>query len=363
MALSKIIFLFFFLSLNSAIAAIEDKILFLEQSLDISTVPNEVYIWNKEFGGHDGTSAYGRASILCLSSTSAVNGLCPTRPQTGYGEGSILLNFTESKSGRVIALNLKGYSQEYYIGCGVTSYKYVPWTGVWLLCNGAYSSERVYTYYIPKTELLKLSGGKWKAELRMTFGIGNQDSGQPTSKWNASIVLNVTDKNNMQIYLPQFPIAAPHVDLNLRPLPGSTANRTTMEGSSSIDICMYDGFGSNSSRIKLLLRDEGKNTTNRMPGRFSLYHEGGAQDESSRVDYSIAISDLKVGSQTLLSNGNEIVWSAPDLNVRSFMLPGMLQPVLCYPSTLHLRTPSFAIADKKSGRYTGKLTLIFTPET
>lgn len=348
-----------------------DKDTTVTQDFEMDNPPLEVFIWRSESGGYmySNYSIWGRNSWLCTSSTSLQYGGCATSPVWGFIAGSttIPITLTETKSGTKITINILAHMRPHqnYEDCSSTGSTDAQiqqaFSQASQACNGRDFNERKLTARILQSELKKIPfPGVWTAELRLKL---REWPGTDVGDWKANITLNVKSTNDQQIYLPQFPIATPHVDLNLRPLPGSTANRTTMEGSNSIDICLYDGFGSNSSRVKLLLRDEEKASDKRLPGRFSLYHEGGATDESSRVDYAVTMSDLKGGGQKPVNNGDEIVWSAPDSNVRSFMLPGMLHPVLCHPSTLQLKPLSFAIADKKSGRYTGKLTLIFTPET
>lgn len=92
--------------------------------------------------------------------------------------------------------------------------------------------------------------------------------------WSADIVFNVTDNSNQQIYLPAFPTSAPVVNLNLKTRPGVGSGKS-VSGSTSLDVCLYDGNNSASKRISLLFQDEGITAPERADGQFSLYRNGG----------------------------------------------------------------------------------------
>lgn len=339
-------------------------------TVEMNSLPSNITMWTNESGGYSTTNAnlYGRNTLLCTSNSTAQYGRCPVTPSWGYThtEPNVPITLTEKRTRAQVTISLIIRKNRWgtndncsnQSGGSLSPFNAVP---IQTSC-GFNNNETRFSAYIAQGELQKIPfPGIWETELRMNL---MQWSPQIIlARWNTNIMLNVKNTSSQQIYVPQFPTASPIIDLNLRPLPGSTLNRTTMEGSNSIDICLYDGFGSNSSRIKMLLRDEGKNSINRVPGMFSIYHEDGTVGINNRLDYNVTMVDLSGSGRRTVNNNEEMVWINPGLTARSVILPGMLHPVLCHPSNLHLITPPFSIADKKAGRYKGKLTIIFTPET
>jgi len=183
--------------------------------------------------------------------------------------------------------------------------------------------------------------------------------------WTANLSLNVTDYGNQQIFLPAFPTSAPVINLNLNTRPGAS-NGKTVSGSSSLDMCLYDGNNSASNRISLLLQDEGGTATGRPAGQFSVYRKGGDKSKAGdRLDYQVSVINPTTGALQNVVNGTEIVWS--DTNRRNIqrqvILPGISTPALCVPAPLTLTTPAFSLSDKTAGDYSGTLRIIYTPTT
>ncbi|MEB7886708.1 CfaE/CblD family pilus tip adhesin [Serratia fonticola] len=168
-----------------------------------------------------------------------------------------------------------------------------------------------------------------------------------------------------QIYFPGNMVAAPKVDLNISNRPGSQKN-TNASGHTSLDMCLYDGNNSSSSRISLRFMDEGASAPGRVAGRFSVYlQDGNKALATNRLDYRLSVINPTTGAMQDVDNEKEIIWT--DTNRRNIqrevILPGVPGVSLCVPAPLTLVTPAFLLADKKAGRYTGKLRIIYTPTT
>ncbi|HKN02595.1 MAG TPA: CfaE/CblD family pilus tip adhesin [Buttiauxella sp.] len=340
-------------------------------SFDKSEAPGELNIWTKESGGYDSNNdpLWGRNVWTCLSSTDPATGKCSTEV-TGVQNGNttIALLFTEKRSGLTQIINLKGYHNIVTTtgadcwGKGQEWGPYLINAGMQTNCSdGSSNDESTLTVSIPSTELSKLPvGGVWEAHLQL-----NLMQWSPRMKladWNAHITLNVTDTNNQQIYLPEFGTAAPHVDLNLRPLPGTTGNQTMLSGTATLDMCLYDGYNANSSEFIISPKDKYGGLPGRVYGLYSVYHNGKI-DDANRIDYQLQILNLVSRTFVDLDNWqNYVAKDIADAPLRSVRLPGIPQAVVCVPTALRFVTPQFAIASKTAGSYTGTLHLTLTTE-
>jgi len=324
-------------------------------TFDKASAPSQINIWTDESGGYDtsNTGLWGRNSWVCTSSSSPTNGECATSPQWyGYGHTQVKLEFKEQKSGLTQVINVTAYHKTgQYEDLLSTAAAY--WDGMY---------ETKETAYIPSSELQKLPvGGIWKAELKMA--LTQWDPRLKLADWNAHITLNVTDNNNQQIYLPEFGEAAPRVDLNMRPLPGTGGNQTQMNGAATIDMCLYDGYGSNSTSFTLRFDDLQQGTTQRNNGYFSIFSDHGDVNlDSGRIDYYVKMQRPD-GKYTNVIRGDDLV--IPDIqtaHIRPVHLPGIPQAVLCVPAPMQLSTKTMDINSKQAGHYTGHLIVNFTPQ-
>ena len=343
----------------------------LSASFDKSNALSEFRIWTNEGGGYDSNNdpLWGRNVWTCLSSTDPATGKCST-DVTGVhnGKSTIALLFTEKRSGLTQIINLTGYHNIISTkgtscwGAGNTWGPYLINAGMQVNCDdGNANDESTLTVSIPSTELSKFPvGGIWEAHLQL-----NLMQWSPRTKladWNAHITLNVTDNNNQQIYLPAFGTAAPHVDLNLRPLPGTSGNQTKLSGTASLDMCLYDGYNANSSEFIISPKDDHNGLPGRGFGLFSILHNG-QTDDANRIDYQVQILDLVSRKFVDLNNWqNYVASNISQAPLRSVRLPGIPQAVVCVPTELRFVTPEFAIASKTAGRYTGTLHLTFTTQ-
>lgn len=161
----------------------------------------------------------------------------------------------------------------------------------------------------------------------------------------------------MQIFLPEYNTTTPTVDLGLVGQV-SRAGRTT--GRRNIDMCLYDGFGSNSSWFDVTIKDD-QSVPQRAPGSFSVIRDGtSGQTPQERIDYGVTY--LLNGQRMSLNNGDMVrLPGGNNTEVRPVYLPNIPVPVLCKPMPLTLETPEFNAKDKQAGSYTGKLRIIFSP--
>ncbi len=324
-----------------------------------------VNIWSRESGGYDSTNSgrWGLNYWACTSSTSDENGKCPTG-KGGYAAYlPVYLKFTEKRSGATQTLELQGIREAYWYNgnCAMYGDPKPMNQSAQNSCSGDSTDGVNLTLKIPATELNKLPvGGIWTAQLKILL---HNNSGTEVYHWDSNITVNLTDNNNQQIYLPEFGEAAPRVDLNLRPLPGTKGNQTQMNGSATIDMCLYDGYGSNSSSFTLKFDDQQQGTTQRNNGYFSIYSDHGDTNlDSGRIDYYVRMQ-APDGKYVSVIRGDDLVISdIQTAHVRPVHLPGIPQAVLCVPAPLELSTKTMDINSKQAGHYTGHLIVNFTPQ-
>ncbi|MBU9810347.1 pilus assembly protein CblD [Rahnella sp. SL6] len=341
-------------------------------TFDKSSPPAQLDIWKDESGGYDSDndSLWGRNTWVCLSSSNPIYGQCKTTV-TGVEEGNTLIPilFTEQRSHMTQVINLTGYhkiSVSVGNGCwaaGVIGGPYQVYAAMEKNCGGVkHNDESLLTVYVTSQELQKLpTGGIWEANLKM-----NLMQWSPAAKladWNAHFTLNVTDNNNQQIYLPEFGQAAPRVDLNMRPLPGTGGKQAQMNGAANIDMCLYDGYGSNSTSFTLKFDDRQQGTTQRNNGYFSIYSDhGDVNQDSGRIDYYVKMQAPDGKYVSIIRGEDLVIPHIQTARVRPVHLPGIPQAVLCIPAPLELSTKTLDINSKQAGHYTGHLIVNFTSQ-
>ncbi len=324
-----------------------------------------VNIWTQESGGYDSTNSgrWGLNYWACTSSTSDENGKCPTG-KGGYAAYlPVYLKFTEKRSGATQTLELQGTREAYWYNgnCAMYGDPKPMNQSAQNSCSGDSTDGVNLTLKIPAAELNKLPvGGIWTAQLKILL---HNSSETEVYHWDSNITVNLTDNNNQQIYLPEFGEAAPRVDLNLRPLPGTKGNQTQMNGSATIDMCLYDGYGSNSTSFTLKFDDQQQGTTQRNNGYFSIYSDHGDTNlDSGRIDYYVRMQ-APDGKYVSVIRGDDLVISdIQTAHTRPVHLPGIPQAVLCVPAPLELSTKTMDINSKQAGHYTGHLIVNFTPQ-
>lgn len=190
--------------------------------------------------------------------------------------------------------------------------------------------------------------GHWDAEL--VLNLRADPVGPILATYTFTFDLTITDHNNVAIYFPLFDFSAPLVDLNLQYNPIS--HPPSIGGSTVLDMCLYDGLGSQSEFLGVTVRNRDPRPPG--PSGFSVWHQDGANTDRDRVDLDISLDHD--GSKVRMANGVEQELRGIDTaKLRLVVLPGMTQPVFCVPTPLTLETPSFDASSKRHGHYEGEL--------
>ncbi|RXV64203.1 pilin protein [Burkholderia stabilis] len=359
---------------SAAMQAPADRNDTVQATLDRGAPLGDVAIFEHASGGYDSSDAkrWGTNSWTCQSSTDAATGACPTTPVwTASGDSTtIKLSFKEEKTGATTVLDLRGASANtLHVACDgndipeMTTPLRDPVQEAMIpavaSCPERLWDGRALFVAIPAEELKKLpSGGTWKANLRLNLRKWAASNQATIAVFRAEITLNVTDKNNIQVYLPEFTSATPTVDLKLRKL----ANGSRMLGESTVDMCLYDGYNSQSMWFDVSASDR-LTIDRRDSGQYSVLldsDKSGAYD--SRIDYNVSL--FYEGKNIVLPNNETVrLQGVNNSQGRLVSLPGISVPVVCTPTPLTLYTPEFQSVWKRPGKYSNRLTITFTPSS
>lgn len=330
---------------------------------DRSSLPGgKHYIYDKEVTIYnDNVDAYlieGRGGYVCKSASDSRNGMCPDKLAWSLvsGNTTIKLRFTEAKSNMTKDLDIIGSRSLPYpsvTGCTALALDSVPLNNApFVGCeDGTSTVGSLLNLWIENSELSKLPfGGIWTATLLLDYW--QWDPKQYKSTYTIKFKIDLTDKNNIQVWLPQFGKGAPQVDLNLRPVLSGG-----FKGKNTIDMCLYDGYSTNSSLFTMNFSSADKDS--RDPEAFIL------KDGINKLSYNVDLSFQGGSSSSRVKNG--VNWS---INTHTLpvnwnrilpvSLPDVSTPVLCWPTKLHLsaNVPSTTPA----GNYSGTLKVVFTPD-
>ncbi len=323
----------------------------------------QLNIWTRATGGSDPGSPYfwGRNHWTCWSASNPEKGACPTIGAWYFSQTvtAIPLRFTEARSGVSIVLNVQAYAEWSWTNIYCTSHWRHIGDIATATCSGVPNDGKMLTAYVPSSELARLPiGGVWKANLHLRL---NEGGGGPIAEFTAAITANVTDDQNMQVFLPEFGSATPRVDLNLRSLPSVGGARTS--GERTLDACLYDGFNTNSQRYTVRMTDPSSTGADEA-GRFFVRHPApqGAAGQN-RIEYEVRSMTLPFGSTQYQSGQDRVFANIPDAERRQVFLANIPVPVICTPWPLTLRTPEFTSADKRAGHYSGVLRIEFSAST
>jgi len=326
-------------------------------SWDRSAMPAEIELWPpRTLLAYDAVSPnlpYGASHLVCVSDTDASQGGCPTRGDDSFasGPGRIRLMAKERRSGLRTEIGVHGQLHRPMTGqaCG-SDYWYTvgrpPWSSRIDRCGPDSPAGIGVGLTIPANELQRLVAGHWDARLVLTMVDGT--SGNTLATYTFEFDLAITDHDAVSIYFPAFDQTTPHVGLNLQ----YDAIAQTIGGRALLDMCLYDGLGSQSQYLGVTLRDTGA----RPPGAtgYSAWHQDGGSDATQRVDYSVTLDHA--GTRLPMVNGVEQQLRGIDTApLRLVILPGMTQPVYCVPTPLTLDTPRVPVTSKRPGYYSGDL--------
>ena len=327
-------------------------------SWDRSAVPGDVELWAPRtvLGfSHDLAFKYGQIHVVCGSASDSEFGRCPTEgePSSSGGTTEIALRLVELRTGLRTEIRAVGSLQRVMSGprCNFDYWdrqKHILNSVFWYQCA---SDEPIGTgaaLIVPASELARLVAGHWKAAMRLN--IKADPAAAPVATATFNFDFTVTDYDAISIYFPGFDGIAPLVNMDLR----YDHIRKMVGGYKEVDMCLYDGVGSQSEFLGVTVRDSGPRPP---PGRdYAVWHGDGGSDDTQRLDYQVG---LKYGGNLLaMKHGEEQLLRGIDsAQLRLVMLPGINQPVYCVPTPLVLETPPTPIASKRPGLYDGELTV------
>ncbi|SUA93210.1 Colonization factor antigen I subunit E [Pandoraea pulmonicola] len=327
-------------------------------AFDLSQGHLDFSLWDKRLiaSGENNVAAkkdWSNGTFLCYSDSNPSVGACPTKDIRDGSQGSteIRLMFVErrSKAGHVVSFR----ASKHTVG-NTNDHKRINddyGSGDGVVVQDALRLEAK----IPAAEFKRFpSGGIWDAHWKLR--LHRRDRGF-VSEVNLKIKLTITYTKNVQIFLPEHNTTTPTVDLGLT---GQVSRDGRTTGRRNIDMCLYDGFGSNSSYFEVTVMD-GLSVPQRGPSSFSVVRDGtSGQSLGERIDYGVTY--LHNGQRKSLNNGETIrLLGGNNTDVRPVYLPNIPVPVLCKPMPLTLETPEFNAKEKSAGSYTGKLKIIFSP--
>lgn len=333
-----------------------------EQDYELpSGAPADIYLWNRDYSGE---ANYSGAYAPYYCTDSSIQQTC-----THTNSGSIIsMILTERRSGMKHILKIQAYIEgAYYNAANDTvvvcaGHKKLNYDSR-LSCFDDNSSidtnTRLLTAYITQSEMNALPvGGVWEGKLQIQYA-----GGKPAT-YTADITLKGKATGKQDIYFPEFNGANPLVQLDLHPT-GSVTSNYYAQDVTNLDMCLYDGFNSNSDSMTLSFKDEGKTASFRKGGYFSIYNTAtSGTGTTERIDYRVEMFDPHSKSWRTVKNNDPFTLSA-GVNgtdqIRPVRLPSITYPVLCAPAPLRLIVDKFHVVSKISGYYKGILTVEFSP--
>ncbi len=330
----------------------EEKLLSFDRSSpigEIELVPRHTVVGYSP----DALDGYGAIHLTCRSDSDANQGRCPTSDTSANGAGTtkVALRFTERRSGMRTEIYAVGSVDRAFSDrrCYRDQWNNVDRpisTSFGPTCIGEPPSGTGFHLYVPDVELAKLVAGRWDADLVLDVRVLSH--GPAVASFSFKLDLTITDHNAAAIYLPEFGHATPTVGLNLRYDPFAH----TIGGSKQVDVCLYDGLGSQSQYLGLTVRDTSGHASG--PTGFSVWHDDGGTDARRRLDYTLTLNHA--GARVSLVNGHEHqLRNIDSVPLRLVMLPGMTYPVYCVPTPITFETPLVPSTSKDAGHYGGSL--------
>ncbi|WP_313206631.1 CfaE/CblD family pilus tip adhesin [Stenotrophomonas sp.] len=326
-------------------------------SWDRSALPGEVEILPRRtmlgYSHSDSSLQYGRLHLVCNSESSATRGRCPAVGEELkiLGAQAVPLTFSEGRTGTHIDLNVtasieRAMADRSCLGDFWHGALLAPWSTFGNVCGPEIAAGTGAQLMLNKDELSKLVAGSWTARLELTL---RTPSNASLATYSFDFSLTVTDRDAVAIYFPHFDEISPHVGLNLRYDPITQ----TVGGGTTVDMCLYDGLGSQAPYLGVTVRDSGGRTPG--PSGFSAWHrDSGGTGDSERLDYNVTL-DYN-GAPLPMRNGVEEQLTGIDTaKLKLVVLPGMSQPVFCVDTPLRLEMPRVPIAEKHAGYYRGDL--------
>jgi len=295
---------------------------------------------------------YGALHMVCRSQADSDRGACPTQGTAGDSVGlrDIRLTFTERRSGMRTELSVQGgveraLSGRSCLGDFWHNGIYAPWSHYSASCAFDWPVGTGGQLSLSQRELSKLVAGVWSATLELEVRTPRfHDLATLTFTFD----LTITDRNAVSIYFPAFHNVTPLVQLNAAydPIGQTVGGRTVLE------MCLYDGLGSQAQYLGVTVRDRGGHPPG--PSGYSLWHTDGGTDDTRRLDYTVSLAHS--GATVRMPNGVEQQLHGIDsAQLRLVILPGMSQPVFCVPTPITFDIPRVPISAQQAGTYFGEL--------
>jgi len=304
----------------------------------------------------------GRVYLVCRSQSNSDRGKCPTADthEDAYYESSIGLRFRERRSGLATDLTIRGFITRIdsvrYCSFEFWAKEVVPlWTSAAADCAGNFPVGTGAELTLDSAELSKLVAGKWDAVLELQL----QRAGASLATYTFTFDLTITDHDRVSIYFPEYDQATPHVGLNVKYNP---IGIPSIGGKRELEMCLYDGLGSQSQYLDVTISDTGRSASGRPPDTFSVWHEAGGSDVRDRLDYRVWLNHA--GARMPMQNGRlQSLTGIDTADLRLVVLPGMSQPVYCVPTPLSLEMDPVPAASKANGHYEGNLQILMNVPT
>lgn len=329
----------------------------IKLSWDRSAMPGDIEVMPAKTliaYDRDQTKRYGALFLTCASEVSTETGRCPTEntSEPSAVEGKVFTRLVEQRGGlrADIALLAAVYRADQTAACHSSYWSnqpYVPWTTFGAECDWNEPAGTGAGLRIIGSELSRLTAGSWKGVVELYL---RKPPSQHLAKYVFNIDFTITDYDAISIYFPTFDNIAPLVNLDLRYDP----IRQVVGGKKELDMCLYDGLGSQSEYLGITVRDSGPRPPS--GSDFAVWHRDGGSDATQRLDYQVSLS--YGGYNLAMKNGIEQqLRGIESTQLRLVMLPGISQPVYCVPTPLTLETPPTPVASKRPGLYEGELTV------
>jgi hypothetical protein len=229
------------------------------------------------------------------------------------------------------------------------------WSSVSPLCTTNVPVGTGAEITLDSAELSKLVAGRWDSELNLQL----LKDGGTLATYNFQFDLTITDHDRVSIYFPEYDQATPHVGLNVKYNP---IGIPSIGGKRELEMCLYDGLGSQSQYLDVTISDTGRPASGRPPDTFSVWHEAGGSDVRDRLDYRVWLNHA--GARMPMQNGRlQSLTGIDTADLRLVVLPGMSQPVYCVPTPLSLEMDPVPAASKANGHYEGNLQILMNVPT
>lgn len=325
---------------------------------DRSAVPGDVVLWAPRtvLGfSHDLALKYGQIHVVCGSASDSEHGKCPTEsePSLSVGTTEITFRLVDLRTGLRTEIRAVGSLLRVMSGprCNIDywdSQKRILNEAFWYECASDAPIGTGAALTIQASELARLVAGHWKATMRLN--IKADPAAAPVATATFNFDFTVTDYDAISIYFPAFDTIAPLVNMDLRYDP----IKQMVGGRKQLEMCLYDGLGSQSEFLGVTVRDSGPRPP---PGSdFAVWHRDGGRDDRQRLDYHVSLN--YGGRDIRMRHGvEELLHGIDSAELRLVMLPGISQPVYCVPTPLTLLTPPTPVASKRPGLYEGELTV------